>query len=375
MMFPRRMALVLLVVCVLSSSVPLVVGWRFLVGAEESMASQPSTTQSQPSGVRQRRQWESLQTGYFWASVALLGVSLLFAFLAVWLLHRWWFGELFQLRKHLRYRLPGEVQLSGELVTEDPIWGLQRDLQQVVDVLLEKQHNEVFKEQVARWQDVARRLAHEVRNPLTPILLTVQELEKQFNHSDNRYKSLLQTSVSIVREEVSSLRRIVEEFSAFAKLPQVEPKPLDLNQVVLEFLDAYNWFDGRTQLEWKRHPEVLRAAIDRMLLKRVLHNLVENAIEAGSPVLLIRTGQLPTEEVILQIEDRGPGIPEHLQSKIFTPYFTTKQLGTGLGLSITKKIVIDHGGAITVSANPDGGSTFTIRLSALSLQESETNDA
>jgi signal transduction histidine kinase len=71
---------------------------------------------------------------------------------------------------------------------------------------------------------------------------------------------------------------------------------------------------------------------------------------------------LISEEAICQIEDRGPGIPEHLQSKIFTPYFTTKQFGTGLGLSITKKIIIDHGGAISVSANPDGGSTFTIRL-------------
>ena len=376
MVFPRRMAIALIITCVLLTSIPLVVGWRFLVAAEDSMPTKHQSRTASSSATK-KRQWRSLQTGYFWASVALLGVALFAALLTGWLLYRWLFQELFHLRMQLRHSMPKEfAPFSGVVEAEEPIAGLQQDLQQLLEKLLEQQHNEVFKEQVARWQDVAQRLAHEIRNPLTPILLTVQELEKQYPDDKSRYQSLLQTSVSIVREEVTSLRRIVDEFSAFAKLPQVEPLPLDLNQVVLEFLEAYNWFRERVTIEWQQHPGVLMAALDRMLFKRVLHNLIENAIEAGSPVLLIRTGELPTEEVILQIEDKGPGIPEHLQSKIFTPYFTTKQLGTGLGLSITKKIIIDHGGSITVSANPDGGSTFTIRLPVLSKpQESKTSHA
>lgn len=372
------MAILLVVLSLLIAGLPLVVGWHFLVAVRSSWSVPTHTTQAPEVETRNQR-WNSLQTGYFWTSVALLGVALLVSLLVGWLLYRWLFFDLFRLRIQMRQAVPGlltPLQEEQGHVAHEPMVGLQQDVHQLVDKLREQQQNEVFKEQVDRWQDVARRLAHEIRNPLTPILLTVQELHKQYKHQDDRYKKLLEASVSIVEEEIDSLRRIVDEFSDFAKLPQVRLEPLDLNLIVTEFLDAYHYFRDSVEIRVELHHQPLWASVDRMLFKRVLHNLVKNAIEAGSPLVVMRTGSLSTREILCQIEDKGPGIPEHLQSKIFTPYFTTKQMGTGLGLSITKKIIIDHGGAITVSANPDRGSTFTIRLPALlPPKESKTDHA
>ncbi|TNE44191.1 MAG: hypothetical protein EP343_31045 [Deltaproteobacteria bacterium] len=367
--FSKRLAIALIVLSLVATLIPLIVGWRFLVALEPtSLVNQPEIRRKLGPKAEStlRQQWVSLQTGYFWASVALLAFALFAALLVGWLLYRWLFADLFQLRAQIRQSVPDALPpLDAGAAAQEPVSGLQRDLRELVTQLLEQQQNEIFKEQVARWQDVAKRLAHEIRNPLTPILLSVQELQKQYPRDDARFTNLLDSSVSIVQEEITALRRIVDEFSAFAKLPEVRPAPQDLSRVVSEFLDAYNWFRDRAEVVLDSSGEVLWVRLDRMLFRRVLHNLVENAIEAGSSVVLIRTGALPTNEVLCQVEDRGPGIPEHLQSKIFTPYFTTKQLGTGLGLSITKKIIIDHGGAITASANPDGGSTFTIRLPVL----------
>lgn len=367
--FSKRLAITLIVLSLVSTLIPLLVGWRFLVALEPtSLVNQPEIrrTLGPKAESTLRLQWVSLQTGYFWASVALLAFALFAALLVGWLLYRWLFADLYQLRAQIRQSVPDALPpLDAGTAVQEPVSGLQRDLRELVTQLLEQQQNEIFKEQVARWQDVAKRLAHEIRNPLTPILLSVQELQKQYPRDDARFTNLLDSSVSIVQEEITALRRIVDEFSAFAKLPEVRPAPQDLSRVVSEFLDAYNWFRDRAEVILESSGEVLWVRLDRMLFRRVLHNLVENAIEAGSSVVLIRAGALPTNEVLCQVEDRGPGIPEHLQSKIFTPYFTTKQLGTGLGLSITKKIIIDHGGAIRASANLDGGSTFTIRLPAL----------
>lgn len=367
--FSRRLAIALILLSVLSTLIPLIVGWRFLVALEPaSLVNQPELQKTLTPKVLSTLnvQWVSLLTGYFWASVALLAFALFAALLVGWLLYRWLFADLFQLRSQIRQSVPHALPpLDASSAAQEPVSGLKHDLHELVKQLLEQQQNEVFKEQVARWQDVAKRLAHEIRNPLTPILLTVQELNKQYSRDDARFTNLLDSSVSIVQEEITSLRRIVDEFSAFAKLPEVRPQRMDMKQVVVDFLDAYNWFRDRAEVSLEAPEGGLWVGLDKMLFKRVLHNLVENAIEAGSSVVLVRAGALPTHEVLVQVEDRGPGIPEHLQSKIFTPYFTTKQLGTGLGLSITKKIIIDHGGAIRASANLDGGSTFTIRLPAL----------
>jgi signal transduction histidine kinase len=368
--FPRQMGFTFIALVLLSAMSALYMGWNWIATVESEYTNLIGTIAHPhcPDLQRAMQIWQpkfrALSIGYFWAGMALIGFLLLMSCVFGWLLYRSLFKKLLTLRLQI-YQTTKEINqdLPDSLSFREPVSDLQDDIQKLLQILSEQRQNEVFKEQVDRWQDVARRLAHEIRNPLTPILLTIQELEKQYRFEDPKFGKLLGISAAIIHEEIDALRRIVEEFSAFAKLPQAILQAQDLSQIAEEFLDTYNWFRGRVEILFDRHPQSLMVGLDRMLFRRVLHNLVENAIEVGSPLVILRTGiLLISEEAICQIEDRGPGIPEHLQSKIFTPYFTTKQFGTGLGLSITKKIIIDHGGAISVSANPDGGSTFTIRL-------------
>lgn len=303
------------------------------------------------------------RTGFFWAAASMFGATMLLAMLLGIALTRFLLRELRELRQLIWQVTPRAPNVTDrKRPPRDELEGLQRDIALMIRHLQQQQQNEVFKEQVARWQDIARRLAHEIKNPLTPIQLSIQQLVRGYKGDDAGFLRSLHTAEEIIQEEVQTLRRLVEEFSSFAKLPPVEPSLLDLNALLREYLDAYDWFRGKAKIRLDVSESPLWVMADRMLFRSVLHNLVQNAMEAGSPIVHLRTGRIPPQQVICQVEDQGPGIPVHLQSKIFTPYFTTKQLGTGLGLAITKKIIIDHNGSITVGSNESGGATFSILL-------------
>ena len=301
--------------------------------------------------------------GFFWATFSILAATILLAILLGLSLTGFLLRELRELRQQIAQATPQESGwLAPKSFGSDELAGLRHDLASMIRHLQQQQQNEVFREQVARWQDIARRLAHEIKNPLTPIQLAIQQLVRSYRDNNSQYKALLQTSEEIIQEEVDTLRRLVEEFSSFAKLPAVEPQITDVNQLLREYLEAYDWFRGKVEIHLDTPSEPLWAMVDRMLFRSVLHNLVLNAIEAGAPSITLRSGRVMPRQIICQVEDQGPGIPVHLQSRIFTPYFTTKQFGTGLGLAIAKKIVIDHGGSITVGANERNGATFSILL-------------
>jgi signal transduction histidine kinase len=347
---------------------------HYYVDKSHTLSQHPSAHNSTRSTTQPEPKRQALKRSYVWASISLAVGALLLALLVAFLLFHSQAQTLFQMRHAIRAAAPEAFvdDTSQSAAPQDALGALANDVSQLLAHVEDVQQQEVFKEQVSRWQDVARRLAHEVRNPLTPILLSVQELQKRYTGDDQRYAKQLNDTLEIVRDEVDTLRRLVEEFSSFAKLPQTQPSREELNQNVTDFLDAYQWFREHIPVTFESHQTEIWVALDRMLFRRVLHNLVQNAIEAHSPSVHIRLGVLPNEQVICQIEDRGPGIPEHLQSKIFTPYFTTKQFGTGLGLSITKKIIIDHRGTIGVAPHPAGGSVFTIRLPQLAPTFEET---
>jgi two-component system nitrogen regulation sensor histidine kinase NtrY len=224
-----------------------------------------------------------------------------------------------------------------------------------------------YLQKVSAWQEVARRLAHEIKNPLTPIQLAVQELGSKYRGDDEVYRRLLATAQEILNEEVGAIRRLVDDFSAFAKLPKVEPAPVDLAQVVEDF--------ARSHPEWQEFLRVDRngqvgALCDRMLLRNVLANLVENAVQAAEaagrkPEIRIAVAESAADRgARLTVEDNGPGVPEDARERIFDPYVTTKANGTGLGLAIVRKIVIDHGGDVRVDghASPLGGARFVVTL-------------
>jgi nitrogen fixation/metabolism regulation signal transduction histidine kinase len=251
----------------------------------------------------------------------------------------------------------------------DELDDLGRAFDRMVAELGDARSRLVYMQKLAAWQEVARRLAHEIKNPLTPIQLAVQELASKYRGGDPEYERLLGTAQEILTEEVGVIRRLVDDFSAFAKLPKVEPAPVALVQVVEDFARAHPEWQDALSVDGRAS---VNALCDRMLVRRVLANLVENAIQAAEhagrkPEVRIAVDVDPVREAAhLVIDDNGPGVATDARERIFDPYFTTKEHGTGLGLAIVRKIVIDHGGDVRVAAEPSplGGARIVVTLPA-----------
>jgi two-component system nitrogen regulation sensor histidine kinase NtrY len=212
---------------------------------------------------------------------------------------------------------------------------------------------------MATWQQMARRLAHEIKNPLTPIQLMAQQIIDKYSGSDPDYKKMLVESCEIIEQEVSSLKKLVRAFSDFARLPDYQPALQDLKQLLLSIDKMYH----QVQIRMDIPDSEAEAIFDFDSLKRVLVNLVENALSAGGdegPVYVSLITKNDSYRIL--ITDEGSGIAVENLYKIFEPYFSTKQTGVGLGLSIVKKIVDQHGGSIHVQSTINKGTTFTIDL-------------
>jgi signal transduction histidine kinase len=225
----------------------------------------------------------------------------------------------------------------------------------------------VASERIAAWQEVARRLAHEIKNPLTPIRMSLETLlaASQRGPLDDRFKGLFTESARAVLEEVDRLKRIVDEFSQFARLPRPELATHDLAEVVQPVMALYSAHDG-LQFDVALAPGGV-VSIDRDQLTQVLVNLVKNAEEAmtgRSGAIHVRV--LVGDEVKLEVEDEGPGIPAELRDRLFEPYVTTKPQGTGLGLPIALRIIQEHGGRLEVADGRSGGALFRVSLPRVS---------
>ncbi|HUJ58855.1 MAG TPA: ATP-binding protein [Kofleriaceae bacterium] len=224
----------------------------------------------------------------------------------------------------------------------------------------------VIAERIAAWQDIARRLAHEIKNPLTPIQMAMDTLRKSYKKHHPEFGEILDESTETVLEEADRLKRIVAEFSDFARMPKPEFQRVDLNDIVRSSLALYQ---GSTTVDTRLAPDLPLLDADKGQLTQVLLNLVENSRDAingrdgGRIAVTTRRGDAG-DRALLVVEDNGPGVPGELKDKVFAPYFTTKQTkgGTGLGLAIVHRIVSDHGGRITISDAPGGGARFTIEL-------------
>jgi two-component system nitrogen regulation sensor histidine kinase NtrY len=277
-------------------------------------------------------------------------------------------GRVAALREAARRVGEGDLSVRVSPRGKDELDDLGRTFDVMVAELAEARPRLEYLQKVSAWQEVARRLAHEIKNPLTPIQLAVQELGSKYRGGDPAYERLLATAQEILGEEIGTIRRLVDDFSAFAKLPKVEPRPLDLGQIVDDFV--------RTRTEWQPFVRFtppatpVRAQCDRMLIRRVLANLVENAVQAAQdagrePVvsLGVRT-DVARGVASLVVDDNGPGIAAAEREHVFDPYVTTKDHGTGLGLAIVRKIVLDHGGDVHASAAPPplGGARLTVTL-------------
>jgi two-component system nitrogen regulation sensor histidine kinase NtrY len=273
-------------------------------------------------------------------------------------------------------RRVGEGDLAVRVAPRgsDELDDLGRAFDRMVAELSDARSRLVYLQKVSAWQEVARRLAHEIKNPLTPIQLAVQELASKYRGGDPAYERLLETAQEILDEEVGAIRRLVDDFSAFAKLPKVAPLPVDLGQVVDDFARAHPEWQEALRVE--RHAPV-EALCDRMLVRRVLANLVENAVQAATaagrkPIVRLSVGlDAPARAACLTVEDNGPGVEGEARERIFDPYVTTKEHGTGLGLAIVRKIVLDHGGDVRLTEAPSalGGARFVVTLPTVSAAD------
>jgi two-component system, NtrC family, nitrogen regulation sensor histidine kinase NtrY len=223
----------------------------------------------------------------------------------------------------------------------------------------------VIAERIAAWQDIARRLAHEIKNPLTPIQMSMDTLRKTWKKKHPAFDEILEESTTTVLQEADRLKQIVTEFSEFARLPKPEFQRLDLNEVIRSALTLYQ---GAVPVETKL-TTIPELDADKNQINQVVLNLIENARDAigqranGRITVSTRLGEAG-DRALLTIEDNGPGVPTEIKDRVFAPYFTTKHMkgGTGLGLAIVHRIVSDHGGRINVGDAPGGGARFSIEL-------------
>jgi nitrogen fixation/metabolism regulation signal transduction histidine kinase len=248
---------------------------------------------------------------------------------------------------------------------QDEVAALARGFNVMVEEVREARDRIVYLEKISGWQDVARRLAHEIKNPLTPIQLAFQQLEARWRQApggDEAFGRLLGDAGEIVRQEVGTLQRLVEEFSAFARLPDVRPERADLAGFVATFLETSPQLAEAADVSVVHTGDPVPVALDAGLMRRVLVNLTENAVQAARPArAVIHIGVARARDRgVLTVADEGPGIEPELRPRVFDPYVTTKETGTGLGLAIAKKIVLQHGGEIQVGERPGGGASFTL---------------
>jgi two-component system nitrogen regulation sensor histidine kinase NtrY len=220
-------------------------------------------------------------------------------------------------------------------------------------------------QKVAAWREVARRLAHEIKNPLTPIQLSAERLRRHFAAAPPGPKALVEECTSTIVGEVESLKGLVDEFSQFARMPAPRAAPSDLHGLITDTLALYDGIFSDVTFDKRFASDVPLVRLDPEQIRRVVINLVDNAVEAMQHRgrIVIETQREAVNNLVrIVVADDGPGIPAAEREKLFLPYYSTKQRGSGLGLAIVRRIIAEHGGSIEVSDNVPRGTRFTIEL-------------
>jgi nitrogen fixation/metabolism regulation signal transduction histidine kinase len=329
-----------------------------------------------------------LYRGYLSSFGALLGATMFVTLVLGILLARGVTKRINRLAAAITLVAKGDMSVRVPVTGNDEFGELARTFNDMLGEMVQSRARIEFLQRIGAWQEMAQRLAHEIKNPLTPIQLAVQECHRKYGGEDPRFRTLLDTTLEIVEEEVGTLRRLVGDFSNFARLPQAELRDANLREFLRECSEQLAHLEDAAasddalalhgvEIAWQIPGEPLPAAIDRQMLRRVLVNLVRNAVQAIRDARAAAEPLAPGEALghvtvsakregdgaAIAVEDDGPGVPEAARDRIFDPYFTTKKDGTGLGLAIVKKIVVEHGGRIDVDTSSGlGGASFVVHL-------------
>lgn len=326
---------------------------------------------------------QQLQAKDLYAFAVILGITIIVAILIGTLLARSVTRRIGKLARATQAVALGDLSVRVEEEGNDELADLAAAFNRMLTEVEGSRARIEFLQRMATWQEMARRLAHEIKNPLTPILLSVEECHRKYEGESPGYRRLLDTTMEIVEEEIGTLRRLVSEFSSFARLPRAELERGDLVELLRDQRERIVMLaEGRGLDEDEASesalsasgegPEIalvlpdepMPAAFDRQMLGRVLANLVQNGAQASQGKVVV-TLEADRDTFLILVDDDGPGVPEEMRISIFDPYFTTKAEGTGLGLAIVKKIIVEHGGSIDVVTSPLGGARFRVRLPKL----------
>ncbi len=323
------------------------------------------------------------EQSYVYAFAALLGITIIMAIGVGTLLARGVSSRLGGLSEATKKVGAGDLAIRVAEDGNDEISDLARAFNRMLGEVETSRARIEYLQRIGAWQEMARRLAHEIKNPLTPIQLAVQEVHRRYDGSDDHFQKLIDTTLEIVEDEVGTLRRLVGEFSSFARLPQAELEELDLRELLEDWSTHLEVADESgeaaeiprgVELSFELPAQAARVFLDRQMFRRAVLNLVRNAgqaVSGGSAetgrvvVRLSRDG----DAFLMDVDDSGPGIPEEMRVTVFDPYVTTKTEGTGLGLAIVKKIVVEHGGSIVAQESSLGGARMRVRVPAANSAE------
>ncbi len=273
-----------------------------------------------------------------------------------------------QLAQAAREVAAGNWNTRVAVNSSDELGALAESFNRMTGELLEQRERLVQSERVAAWRELARRLAHELKNPLFPLQLTVENLVRAREQSPEQFDEVFRESSSTLLAEIANLKTIISRFSEFSRMPQPQFQRVQINEIVRNVARLL-----QAQLQSPEHPPIecrlelaetlIPIAADPELLHRAFSNLALNAMDAmpqgGTLTLRTRTSG---DRVVVEIADTGTGLTAEECERLFTPYYTSKAHGTGLGLAIVQSIISDHGGRISVRSEPGHGATFIIEL-------------
>jgi len=255
---------------------------------------------------------------------------------------------------------------AGDLQTQiresrfSPINELIISFNNMVEELASNRDKLLQAEKDMMWREMAQVMAHEIKNPLTPLRLSAERMEMKYWGKSENFDKIFQDSMEVINEEINNLQHLVKEFSKFARMPSANFNEYDINEQIRDIIPPYR---GKADITLTLDPELPAFYGDKMQMKQVFVNLIQNAIQAmPARGMMEITSKYENRTFIFMIKDSGEGISPDDMDRIFRPYYTTKEKGTGLGLSIVKRMINQHQGTIEVDSKRDEGTIFIIKI-------------
>lgn len=342
-----------------------VVQWTADRSSSEAFAALPLMRGGRTMGVllagTSLREQFALERSILWIGVLVGGGGIV-----IGVLLGWWTTE--RITRPVELLAAGARAVAGgdwsahvNVVSKDEIGELAQAFNHMTAQLIEQRDRAIQAERVAAWRELARRLAHELKNPLFPLQITVENLQRARERPE--FDEVFRESTGTLLAELANLKTIIGRFSDFAKMPAPQFEAADVNEIVRGVMKLHDTRLRNIEPEIKLAEGELRATVDADQLRRALGNLVLNAMDAMPNGGTLRISTEPLDEnVRITVSDSGQGLTDEECGRLFTPYYTTKQHGTGLGLAIVQSVVSDHHGKISVMSEPGRGVTFVIDL-------------